>query len=570
MHDLVIRGGTIVDGSGAESFTGDVAVDNGRITSVSSEPGTIGRGHREVMANGLLITPGFVDVHTHYDAQATWDAWLTPSSWHGVTTAVMGNCGVGFAPAAADRHEWLIGLMEGVEDIPGAALTAGISWDWTTYPEYLDALAGHPRVLDVGSMMTHGALRAFVMGDSGADNSPATIHDIESMRALVAEGLAAGALGFSTSRTPIHRSIWGKLVPGTTAADDEIFGIGEALAACGGRVFQFAPEHVRAIDEMPWMIELARRSGCTVSINLNQTDAAPDIWREVLEAMTSADAGNGRLVAQVAGRAIGMVLCFDGSVHPFLDHPAWLEIAALPIDQRRAAVSSSAFRERLIAEPSGLSDHMMGNAHKYFAAQGGVIDYEPDASSSIQAQAVVAGVTARQKLVESLCADGGRGMVYAPLFNYANGHLGHLAELHRHPNTRMGLSDAGAHCGVICDGAMPSFMLTHWARDRSADAIGGQLGLEHVVHRQTAQTAELYGLGDRGLLRPGLRADINIIDFDALTIGPAQMVFDFPANARRLVQRANGYVGTWCAGAQTIDHDEFTGELPGRLIRGPR
>ena len=571
MHDLVIRNAFLVDGSGAPGRPADVAVDGELITSVV-DAGTAGIGRRELDADGALVTPGFVDIHTHYDAQASWDPYLTPSSWHGVTTVVMGNCGVGFAPAAPDRHEWLIELMEGVEDIPGSAMTEGITWEWTSYPEYLDALDAHPHVLDIGSQIAHGPLRAFVMGDRGAANEPATDDEIVAMSAHVEAALRAGALGFSTSRTPLHRSKDGELVPGTHADARELLGIGDAIRRVGHGVFQFAPEHAYLpIKEWPWMRELAALTGQPVSVNLNQPDQASEVWRDVLRLLDEAHADGLPIYAQVAGRTIGILYCLHGSVHPLLFHPAYAEVAHLPMPERLVALADPERRRRIVhdvPDDGGLfAKVVLDNLHRIWPVADGDIDYEPTAEQSVAAVAARAGVPPMQLVLDQLTAHEGNGMLYAPFFNYAYGDLSMTYEATRHPHTRMGLSDAGAHCGAICDGGTPTFMLTHWTRDRSR---GPKLDLPYVVHRQTRQTASLYGMTDRGLVAPGLRADLNVIDYDGLRFGPPRMAFDLPANGRRLVQKADGYRATFVAGVQTVADDEFTGELPGRLIRGPR
>jgi N-acyl-D-amino-acid deacylase len=573
MIDLVVRNGRLVDGTGARARPADVVVDGGRVVDVvpAGEAPTAA-AHRVLDAEGRLVTPGWVDIHTHYDAQVTWDPWVTPSSWHGVTTVVMGNCGVGFAPAAVDRHAWLIELMEGVEDIPGSAMTEGITWAWTSFPEYLDAVAAEPKVLDVGAQIAHGPLRAFVMGDRGAANEPASEADSAAMAGLVEEALRAGALGFSTSRTPLHRSKDGELVPGTTAAADELLAIGDALARAGHGVFQFAPDHALVpVHEWPWMEALARRSGRTVSVNLNQPDQDPEVWRTVLSLLEQADGEGLDIVAQVAGRSIGILYCLHGSVHPLLFHPAYAEVADLPMPARLAALADPERRRRLVQEvpdDGGFFQRVvLDKVGRMWPVDGPDIDYEPDASTSVAAVARQRGVTPMEVLVDQLTGDDGNGMVYAPFFNYSYGDLSMTYEATLHPRTRLGLSDAGAHCGAICDGGTPTFMLTHWARDRRR---GPTIPLEHVVHRQTQQTAALYGLRDRGRVAPGQRADLNVIDFDALSFGLPRMAYDLPAGGRRLVQRAQGYAATFVAGVQTVADDEFTGELPGRLIRGPQ
>jgi N-acyl-D-amino-acid deacylase len=568
----VITGGTIVDGSGQIARRADIEFVDGVITQVA-EPGEIStaHSHRHVQADGLLVTPGWVDVHTHYDAQATWDPWMTPSSWHGVTTAVMGNCGVGFAPAVPERHQWLIELMEGVEDIPGSAMVEGITWEWESFPEYLDALERKPHVIDFGTQIAHGALRAYVMGDRGANNEVATPQDIEQMSKLTEEALRAGALGFSTSRTPLHRSKSGELVPGTSAAPDELYGIADAMKRVGHGIFQFSPEHTRVpVEEWPWMQELARRSGATVSVNVNQLDDGSEVWRKTLALLTTAHETGEKIVAQTAGRSIGILMCLEGSVHPLLAHPAYHEVMHLPFAERVAALSDPVRRQRFIDEvpQDGFYKGLVTKALKrMYPVTSGNIDYEPHPSQSIGEQSKATGIPAMKLIVDHMLSNGGKGMIYSPFFNYMYGDLSMTYEMMQHPQTRNGLSDAGAHCGAICDGGMPTFMLTHWVRDRTR---GPKLSLEHIVYRQTRHTAELHGLLDRGLLKPGMKADINIIDFEHLGFDMPYMAYDLPANGRRLVQHANGYVKTFVNGVQTVDNDAFTGELPGALIRGPR
>ena len=490
MRDLIIRNGMVVDGSGAAGRMADIEIDGDRIVAITPA-GSGGGARRSIDADGLLVTPGFVDVHTHYDAQATWDPWLTPSSWHGVTTVVMGNCGVGFAPAAADRHDWLIALMEGVEDIPGSAMVEGITWDWTSYPEYLDALAGKPRAIDIGSQIAHGPLRGFVMGDRGAANEPADDLDIEHMSALVADGLRAGALGFSTSRTPLHRSKDGELVPGTSADARELLGIGDAIRQVGHGVFQFAPDHARVpVDEWPWMRQMAQHTGQPVSVNLNQPDSAPEVWREVLRLLDVAHDDGLAIYAQVAGRTIGILYCLHGSIHPLLFHPAYTEIAHLPMPQRLVALTDPERQRRIVhdvPDDGGLFQRIvLDNLGRIWPVADGDIDYEPTADASVAAEAKRRRMPPMQLVLDQLTAHEGNGMLYAPFFNYAYGDLSMTYEATLHPHTRMGLSDAGAHCGAICDGGTPTFMLTHWSRDRTR---GPRLPIEYVVHRQTRQTA---------------------------------------------------------------------------------
>ena len=570
----VIRDAFVVDGSGAPGHNADVVFEDGVITSIE-QPGraSTAHAHRVIDADGLLLTPGWVDIHTHYDAQATWDPWLTPSSWHGVTTVVMGNCGVGFAPAEPERHEWLIELMEGVEDIPGSAMTEGLTWGWRSFPEYLDVLESQKRVLDIGTQIAHGPLRAFVMGDRGAANEPATTEDIALMAKLVEEAINHGALGFSTSRTPIHRSKSGELVPGTTADERELFAIADAMGNNGGGIFQFSPEHIRLLsDEWPWMREMASRSGVTVSVNLNQADEDAHLWRDVLGKLDDAAAEELPIIAQVAGRSIGVLMCLEGSFHPLAFHPAWHEIAHLPHPARVKALRDPILRSKFIDQTprdGGLFEKVvLSRLWKMFPVTQANIDYEPDPKAdSIEALSQQRRIPPMEMVYDQLLSREGRGMIYMPFFNYAYGDLSMTHELLQHQRTRNGLSDAGAHCGAICDGGMPTFMLTHWVRDRQR---GPRLALEHMVARQTRHTAETYRLHDRGLIAPGLRADINLIDFDHLSFDMPEMVYDLPANGRRLIQRAKGYVATFVRGIQTVDNDQFTGELPGQLVRGPR
>jgi N-acyl-D-aspartate/D-glutamate deacylase len=567
----VIRNAFLVDGSGEPGRDADVTFLDGTITSVdpAGRAGTA-HAHRVIDADGLLLTPGWVDIHTHYDAQATWDPWLTPSSWHGVTTAVMGNCGVGFAPAHEERHEWLIELMEGVEDIPGSAMTEGLTWGWRSFPEYMDVLASQPRIMDIGVQIAHGPLRAYVMGERGAANEPAAAEDIALMAKHVEEAIAHGALGFSTSRTPIHRSKSGELVPGTTAGNDELFAIAAAMSSAGGGVFQFAPEHQYLIEhEWPWMREVSsRHANVTVSVNLNQADEAPHLWRDVLKKLDEAHADGLNLVAQVAGRSIGVLMCLEGSFHPLAFHPAWQEIAHLPLHQKVRALRTDALRARFRETPrdGGFYEKaVLSRLGKFFPVTSANINYEPDPSTdSVEAIATRTRTEPIDLIIDQLLRNEGRGIIYLPFFNYNYGDLSMTYDLLSHPRTRNGLSDAGAHCGAICDGGMPTFILTHWTRDRSR---GPRHTLEHMVHRQTRGTALTYGLTDRGLIAPGMKADVNLIDLENLSFDMPSMAYDLPAQGRRLVQRAKGYVATFCNGTQTVNEDEFIGDRPGELLR---
>jgi N-acyl-D-amino-acid deacylase len=563
MHDVVIRGGKVVDGSGAPARTADVAIEGGRIVAVGQD---LGAAKRVIDAAGALVTPGFVDMHSHYDAQVTWDPWFSPSGHHGVTTVVMGNCGVGFAPARPDKHEWLIGLMEGVEDIPGSALTEGIKWGWESFPEYLDAI-DTPHAIDFGAQVPHGAVRGYVMGERGAANEPATEEDVAAMAAIVEEGLRKGALGFSTSRTILHKSIDGIPVPGTFADRRELFGIGHALKRAGHGVFQMAVEHHDALREIPWMRELAAEIGHPMSFNLQQIDHAPELYQQVLATLDTL--GDLPIYAQVPGRPIGILMCWAGTAHPFVGFPSWQALARLSPAERLERMRTPEFRAQLLSEkPINLGDFgnfVTRSFHKMFPL--GTCNYEPKPEESVAAVAARTGQSPEAVAYDLLMENGGQAMLYFPLFNYTWQDFEVVRALHEHPRTRMGLADGGAHCGAVCDGGMPTYMLTHWTRDR---VRGPKLPLEFIVHRQTRQTAEFYGLRDRGLLAPGMRADVNVIDYEGLRLESPRMVYDLPANGRRLLQEARGYLYTLCAGEVIRERDVDTGALPGRLVRGPQ
>jgi len=570
MHDLVIRNGRIVDGTGAPARAGDIAIDDGVITAV----GTVtGQGRREIDAAGLIVTPGWVDIHTHYDGQVTWDPYLSPSSWHGVTTAVMGNCGVGFAPVKRDRHDWLIELMEGVEDIPGSALAEGISWDWETFPEYLDSLDGKPRVLDVATHVPHSAVRAYVMGDRGARNEDATPEDIAAMSAIVAEGMRAGALGFSTSRTVVHTTKDGTVMPGTTAAADELLAIGKAMASVGPGVFEMSSDMNPADAEFAWMRAMSMDTGVTVTYSLLQSPMQPDNWVKLLDLTRQARAQGASIAAQIACRPTGLVLGWQSTIHPFVGRQTYRDIAHMPFEERLEKLKDPTVRAAILADPSRkmgpLGAIMTQGFDRMFRLQqpDGNLDYEPRAEDSIKALAQASGQSPDAIVYDMLMENDGRGYIYLPLLNYSEFNFDHIHAMMHDPNTVLSLSDGGAHCGVICDASFPTYMLTHWVRDRKR---GPTLPLEKVVSMQTRDTARLYGLNDRGVLAPGMKADVNVIDFERLAIQAPEMVFDLPADGRRMIQRATGYVATVVSGVITYENGEATGEMPGKLIRGPQ
>jgi N-acyl-D-amino-acid deacylase len=565
MHDLIIRNGSIADGSGRPAVRGDVAIDGNLITAVGEVRDT---AHREIDAEGRLVTPGWVDIHTHYDGQATWDPEVSPSGWHGVTTVVMGNCGVGFAPARAADRNWLIQLMEGVEDIPGTALAEGMTWNWETFGEYLDELERTPRVLDAAAMIPHGALRAYVLGE-GRANDPARSEEIAEMAAIVREAVHAGAIGASTTRTVLHRAKDGELAAGTNAPSEELIAIGEALGKSGHRVFSVASDFWDMDTEFGWMSEISVRAGVPVTYGVLQADFSPELWREWIDRGVAANRRGAWLVPQVAGKPTSLLVGFQSVVHPFAHHQTYQQIEDLPLDERVARMRTPEVRAAMLGEtpkPGGFVEMLRNNLHKLFPL-GDPPDYEPPAERSITALAAAQGCSTDEVLYDLMLQRDGRELLYLPLLDYSYNTLDPVREMLIHPATVLGLGDGGAHCGLLCDASLPTFMLTHWARDRSR---GDTLPVEQVVHLQTRRTAELYGFFDRGLLAPGYVADVNVVDHDALRLDPPEMVYDLPAEGKRLIQRGHGYVATVKSGVVVRENDQPTGERPGRLLRGPQ
>ena len=570
MYDLVVRGGTVVDGNGGTPRQADVAVQGDKIVAVGQG---LDRGVQEIDATGKIVTPGFVDIHTHYDGQATWDQEMAPSSWHGVTTVVMGNCGVGFAPAEPSRHEWLIGLMEGVEDIPGSALAEGMSWNWETFPEYMDALEALPRTIDVAAQVPHGSVRAYVMGDRGARNEDPTETDIARMAAIVEDGLKAGALGFSTSRTVLHKSIEKELVPGTTATKEELLAIGAAMGRVGHGVFELSSDLVPEWDEFGWMGKLSREYGVPVTYTALQSPIKAMPFDDMLKNMREENAKGANILAQVSMRATGLILGFQASLHPFTAKASWMAIAHKPWQEQWTALNDPEFRARLIAEPNEILDpdlqiiiEMMSSAFNMLYAMGPGFNYEPTAEESIESLASAAGVAPAEYAYDLLLKNEGTGFIYFPLLNWADGNYNFLEGPLHSDDCVNSLSDGGAHCGTICDAAASTYMLQHWVRDRQ----GRRLSLEYAIQRQCRDTARLYGLNDRGVIESGYLADLNIIDLAAVKLGEPWVASDLPAGGKRLLQQADGYVATIKSGVVTFKDGVMQGPTPGGLIRGPQ
>jgi N-acyl-D-aspartate/D-glutamate deacylase len=564
--DLIIRDGTIVDGTGGEPFRGSIGVRDGAITA----DGTVdGRGRREISAEGLLVTPGFVDVHTHYDGQVTWSHSLCPSSFHGVTTAVMGNCGVGFAPCRESDHERLIRLMEGVEDIPHPVLTEGLPWNWETFPDYLDRLSERQYDIDFASQLPHGALRVYVMGERGANREPATPDDIARMATLAQQAVSAGALGFTTSRTMNHRTSDGEPTPTLTAEKDELVGIARGLGQIGEGVLQVVSDFRDRPNELGIFRSMVQQSGRPLSISLTQHNRSPQGWREILRFISQANADGLPVRAQVAGRAVGVLFGLELTHNPFSAHPSYRAIAHLPFADRLRLLRDGDFRARLLAEQPELErdpfmKRMYGNFDNLYTLDERP-DYEPHPSASLGARARARGLRVLELALEIMTAGDGKAMLYYPTLNYSEHSLEPSLEMMRHPNTILGLGDGGAHCGTICDASFTTYMLTHWARDRNR---GERLPLPWVVQAHTQSTAAAVGLLDRGVLASGYKADINLIDFERLTLKRPEVRYDLPAGGRRLMQTADGYVATIVSGEVVYENGQPTGATPGRLVRG--
>ena len=565
MYDLVIRNGTIYDGKGEKPYLADLAVTGKTITKIGviEEAGT-----KEIDAKGKIVTPGFVDIHTHYDGQVTWDPYLRPSTYHGVTTVVMGNCGVGFSPCKPEKRDWLIGLMEGVEDIPGTALHEGIDWEWETFPEYLDSLEKKPLAIDVVTQIPHGAVRAFVMGERGITQEKASEEEISQMGEIVKEAIKVGAFGFSTSRTEKHRDSSGSLTPSITADKDELVEIAKAVGELDKGVLQGISDFYDFQSEFDIFKEMSFASGRPISITVEQQDARPEWWLQLLDGIKEAQDNGIRMYGQVPPRATGILMGLTASLNPFTLYPSFLEISNLPLDQKVELMKDPDFKKKILLEKpvsigNPLLDEIITSFNKMFRL-GEPANYEPDPELSVLSESKRLNLIPQEIVYDMLLEKDGRALIYHPLFNYEFGNLNHVETMLKHPYTIAGLGDAGAHCGAISDASFPTTLIQHWGRDRDR---GEKLPLETLIRMQTYETSQLLGIKDRGLLVEGLKADINVIDFDNLTIHEPEIVNDLPAGGRRLVQKASGYSYTIVSGKIAFKDGESTGKLNGQLLR---
>ncbi|MBT5788890.1 MAG: amidohydrolase family protein [Gammaproteobacteria bacterium] len=563
MYDSIVRNGTIIDGTGNDRFVADIAIKDGKIAKIGqiTDPAT-----NEIDAKGKLVTPGWVDIHTHYDGQATWDPLLAPSSWHGVTTVVMGNCGVGFAPVKPDDRNFLIELMEGVEDIPGAALSEGIDWQWESFPEYLDTLESIPRAIDVATQVPHGAIRAYVMGERCNTDYAPTQAEIDEMAALVREGVEAGALGFSSSKTLLHKDIHGEYMPGTFSGNDEMLALGLGMKGLKNSVFELVSDHLGDDKEWAWVTDFQKQTGLTVTLIATTAPAYEN--GKMYKLAEQARAEGREIRPQAAGRPTGVLHGLQSSFNAFVGHPTWRnELANLDHDSLLARLAEPATKAQILSEQSiikgGLMQDLPGLMGQVFPL-GENPNYEPLPEESIAGIAKARGLDVMDVMYDMLVANGGKELFYQPLGGYQGFSLDYQKKLLEHPNVLFGLSDGGAHCGVIADAGMPTFILTHWGRDRTR---GDKMSLEFIVKSLTSSTAHAYGMFDRGLLTEGMIADINVIDFDGLRLHRPEAVFDLPAGGRRLVQRAEGYEITIKSGEVIFNNGQHSGALPGKLVR---
>jgi len=562
--DLVIRGGTIADGHGGELYEADIAIRDGRIAEVGK---VSAKGKEEIDAKGKLVAPGFVDVHTHYDGQVTWSQDITPSSQNGVTTAIMGNCGVGFAPCKPSDHLRLIQLMEGVEDIPEPVLSAGIPWSWESFPDYMEWLSKRNFDIDIGAQLPHAALRVYVMGERGARRDPSTPEDNKAMAQLAREAVRAGALGFSTSRTLNHRTSTGDFTPTLKAGEDELAAIAAAMHGEGRSVLQFVLDLSTIHEDLPMMLRVAESTKCPITFSITQNDKAPQRWRQTLAEINAAAAKGLSITAQIAARPVGLMLGLELSRNPFQTHPSYKAIAKLPLAERVARLRLPDVRAAILNETATATDDPLffrPNYDKMYLL-GNPPDYEQPPENTLGARARREGKRPEELAYDAMLTEDGRGMLYVPFLNYADGNLDATREMLRDPRSVPGLSDGGAHCGIICDASFPTYLLTHWTRDRSR---GEKLSIPFVVAVQSRKTALSVGLYDRGLIASGYKADINVIDYDKLHLHPPKVHYDLPVGGRRLLQQVDGYDATIVSGVVTQREGRATGARPGKLVRG--
>lgn len=568
-YDLIIRNGKIVDGTGNPGYEGDVAVKAGQIAALGRFDGS---ANKEIDAQGLLVAPGWVDTHSHMDGQASWDPYCSPANHHGITTLVMGNCGVGFAPCLPNEkaHTELIEVMEDVEDIPGAALDEGISWDWESFPEYLDALDKFPRAIDVAAQVPHCAVRTYVMGERGMKNEDATAEDVAQMAALVKEGIAAGAVGFTTSRTELHLTRHGDVMPGTFSTEEELLGIGEALGELGTGIYGMNSDWYNWEEELDWMKRLSIKNNCTLNFVLfYQNEEAWQRVQEIFAYVEKANAEGAKLVAHVGLRPVNVLMSYHGTVHPFFLHQNFAPLMALSPEERIEKLRDPAVKAAILAEPTPsmgneVADRMVRDFDIMFEL-GENPDYEPLPSESIANKAKKAGVTPQEYAYDALLERDGDAMLYFPFMGYSNGDLSRQLSMIRHKDAVLSLADTGAHCGVLSDVSIPTYFLSYFTRDRER---GEKVPVEEAVKLHTRDTARCVGLEDRGTLELGMKADINIIDYDALKMLAPQVRYDLPAGGRRIFQGAHGYRYTIVSGEVIMEDGAETGALPGQLIRG--
>lgn len=566
MSDLVIRGGTIIDGTGSEPYEADIAIEDGKIVEIGPD---LPRGAEEIDAAGKIVTPGFIDPHTHYDAQVTWSNSISPSSWNGVTTAMVGNCGVGFAPCKPDERDLLVKLMEGVEDIPEVVLTEGLPWNWESFEEYLDSLDGREYDLDVVTQVPHAAVRTYVMGERAVRHEQATPEERVEMGRIAAAGIKAGALGFSTSRTINHRTLAGEHTPTLKAAEEELAVIGEAIGETGSGWLQVISDFDDPDEEFAMLKRINARAGRPMAITILQRDSRPELWRDLMAGISQANEDGAKIVGQVLTRPTGILLGFEISMNPFSGRPSWEKIAKLPLAEKLVHLRDPAFRKQVMSETCSAKKlaARVSTYERIFPWDGEYPDYEPPAEQSVAARAQREGRDPEDLVYDMLLEKDGKTILYRPLSNYAYGDLNTVGEMMQHPNTLVSLGDGGAHVGVLCDASSMAYMLTHWTRDRTR---GAKMPLPWAIKRITSDNAQAIGLEDRGLLKPGYKADVNVIDYDRLEIGYPEVAYDLPSGGRRLIQKSEGIDATIVSGVPVYRNGESTGRYPGRLVRGPQ